>query len=384
MSQIPIKSIFYLLSYVDDFSELRKDKFKDLATEHFDNILDLCTAILTREMAVQIKRGLRHAYVPVTEALSSPKGRIEIGESVRTLVQVKHKLVCSFDEYSVDSYLNRIVKTTLEMLKRSNVKVEHKAGATRVLRYLQGVQSLNPYKINWHIRYDRNDSSYRLLISICYLAVYHLLQMKDEGKTRLMDYEILKKFHLYEKFILGYYEKKFPELTPNADIFNWNLSPQKPGAPSEKTEKYLPIMHTDITLHDDKKTLIIDAKFYENGVMTTNLQGEKKLNSNNLYQIVAYVKNRPLNDQSHKVSGMLLYARTDEDVQPPTMTVSTAPAVPIYKRKTEDALPAFTYDMSNNIISVRTLDLNCKPIAIAAQLNAIVEEFFGIKKEPTP
>jgi 5-methylcytosine-specific restriction enzyme subunit McrC len=184
---------------------------------------------------------------------------------------------------------------------------------------------------------------------------------------------------LYEKFILGYYKKKFPELTPSANIFHW--TPQKPGTPSEKTEKYLPTLHTDITLHDHKKTLIIDAKFYKTGVMKNNRQGEKKLNSNHLYQIVAYVKSRPLNDQ---VSGMLLYARTDEDVQPPTMTVSTAPAVPIYKRKTEDALPAFTFDMSNNIISVRTLDLNCKPIAIAEQLNAIVEEFFGIKKEPTP
>lgn len=54
---------------------------------------------------------------------------------------------------------------------------------------------------------------------------------------------------------------------------------------------------------------------------------------------------------------MLLYARTDEVVQPK-----------------ED------YQMSGNQISVRTLDLNQNFSHIAAQLDAIVQTHFGIKK----
>ena len=52
---------------------------------------------------------------------------------------------------------------------------------------------------------------------------------------------------------------------------------------------------------------------------------------------------------------MLLYARTDEMVQP-------------------DA----EYRMSGNMISVRTLDLNCEFQVIANQLNKIMEEYFGV------
>ena len=58
----------------------------------------------------------------------------------------------------------------------------------------------------------------------------------------------------------------------------------------------------------------------------------------------------------HTVSGMLLYARTDETIQPDN-----------------------DYSMSGNKISVRTLDLNCEFPVIAAQLDKIVEVQFGIK-----
>ena len=80
------------------------------------------------------------------------------------------------------------------------------------------------------------------------------------------------------------------------------------------------------------------------------------LHSGNLYQVFTYVKNKDTEygDQPHTVSGMLLYARTDEEVQ-----------------------PNHVYHMSGNKISVRTLDLNCSFKEIAAQLDSIVKEHFG-------
>lgn len=67
------------------------------------------------------------------------------------------------------------------------------------------------------------------------------------------------------------------------------------------------------------------------------------------------MKNRDteFGDQPHQVSGMLLYAKTDETIQPDN-----------------------TYQMSGNQISVKTLDLNQEFSEIAAQLNAIVEWHF--------
>lgn len=79
-----------------------------------------------------------------------------------------------------------------------------------------------------------------------------------------------------------------------------------------------------------------------------------------LYQIYTYVKNkdREFGEEPHKVSGMLLYAATDEAIQPDN-----------------------SYQMSGNKISVKTLDLNRDFSEIAAQLKAIVAEHFSYRKE---
>ena len=100
------------------------------------------------------------------------------------------------------------------------------------------------------------------------------------------------------------------------------------------------------------KTLIIDAKYYAH---TTQVQYEvHTLHSNNLYQIFTYVKNKAT--KGGEVSGMLLYAKTDEEIYPNN-----------------------EYLMSGNKITVRTLDLNCDFEQIAAQLNGIADAFLQSK-----
>lgn len=115
----------------------------------------------------------------------------------------------------------------------------------------------------------------------------------------------------------------------------------------------LPVMQSDITLSYGDKVLIIDAKYYTHTMQSQ--YDSHTLHSNNLYQIFTYVKNKDIEfgERPHKVSGMLLYAQTDEAIQPDNV-----------------------YQMSGNQICVRTLDLNCEFAEIAAQLNSIVEEYF--------
>ena len=64
------------------------------------------------------------------------------------------------------------------------------------------------------------------------------------------------------------------------------------------------------------------------------------LHSGNVYQIFTYVKSMDfeMRDKPHEVSGMLLYAKTDDTHQPD---------------------PKEPYLMRGNKIMVRTLDLNC-------------------------
>ena len=83
----------------------------------------------------------------------------------------------------------------------------------------------------------------------------------------------------------------------------------------------------------------------------------RTIHSGNLYQIFAYVKNEAfqLKSKQINVAGMLLYAKTDEQL-----------------------VPDNTFQMSGNTISVKTLDLNQDFIHIAKQLDDIVYNYFKI------
>ena len=87
-----------------------------------------------------------------------------------------------------------------------------------------------------------------------------------------------------------------------------------------------------------------------------NHKDKQPIHSANLYQIFTYVKNKTLQEgfTDHEVSGLLLYAKTADEIQPDG-----------------------DFSMSGNKISVKTLDLNQPFEIISKQLDNIAENSFG-------
>jgi 5-methylcytosine-specific restriction enzyme subunit McrC len=334
-----------MLSYA--FQVLNEQGYKNIETEQFDNVAELCAAILSKGVSLQLKRGLGREYIENTESLSSLRGRIEISESIKTQSTIKRQLICSYDDFSENSYMNRIIKTTMMLLLHVDIAKARKKELRKLLVFFDNVELLDIYAINWKLQYNRNNQTYRMLIAICYLVVKGLLQTNSDGSTRLMDFlDEQRMSRLYEKFILEYYRKEFPQLSVSASQIPWALD--------DGFGDMLPVMQTDITLSHRNQVLIIDAKYYSQTMQTQ--YDTRTQHSGNLYQIFTYVKNKDLEmtGLSHSVSGMLLYAQTDEDV-----------------------IPNNSYMMSGNKISVKTLNLNCPFDDISAQLNRIVVDHFG-------
>ena len=106
-----------MLAYA--FQVLNEQGYKDVATEEFENVAELCAAILTKGISIQLKRGLNREYIEQKEKLSTLRGRVDISESLKTMSLMKGQLVCSYDEFSVNSYMNRIIKSTVLLLLRA-------------------------------------------------------------------------------------------------------------------------------------------------------------------------------------------------------------------------------------------------------------------------
>ena len=331
-----------MLAYA--YQVLNQNGYKHIETESFENTADMFAAIIQKGVEIQLKKYLNREYITETSELSTLRGKIEINDSINQMSFLKKKLVCSYDEFSIDSYMNRILKSVMLLLLKSDISTDRKQGLKSLLVYFSTVRTVDLYHVNWKIRYNQNTQGYQMLMGICYLLVQGLLQTQKNGSLTLMDFlDAQRMSHLYEKFVLEYYRKHFPELNASPSSVEWD---------AEGELQYLPAMKTDITLTDKKqnKTLIIDTKFYSH---TMQVQFDKySYHSGNMYQVLSYVKNKESSFDG-EVSGMLLYAKTDESLTPNQ-----------------------NLKILGNHFCIRTLDLNTDFDQIKNELNEIVNTFF--------
>lgn len=336
-----------MLSYA--FTNLTPSQDDEIASEEFDNIHNLFAAILAKGIGRQLKQGLYREYLNRKEDIPVMRGKIDMPGTIKNRLARKQILTCEYDELSENNLFNQILKTTVMLLIRhTKVDIVYKSELKKEMLFFSAVDTIEPASIRWStIRFQRSNQSYRMLISLCQFILEGMLLATDHGEYRIASFvDEQRMCRLYEKFILEYYSKEYPTLKVRASQIPWALD--------DGIGTMLPVMQSDITLSYGNKVLIIDAKYYAH---STQVQYDKHtLHSNNLYQIFTYVKNKDseFGDKPHEVSGMLLYAQTDEAVQPNQ-----------------------TYLMSGNKISVRTLDLNCYFSEIAMQLNAIADSFLA-------
>ena len=194
------------------------------SSDLFDIAAELCAAILERGVSLQLRRGLGQEYVSRSEARSCLRGKVEVTESVKSQALLRRQLVCRYDEFSVDTTMNRIIKATLALLVRSDISRARKKSLKKLMVFFNDVSDIDLHAVDWSMRYDRNNRTYRMLMAVCWLVVKGLLQTRSDGRTRMMDFfDEQRMCRLYEKFILEYYRKEHPQLRASASYVGWEI-----------------------------------------------------------------------------------------------------------------------------------------------------------------
>ena len=344
-----------MLTYA--FQILRQNNYDKIESEDFDDIYDLFAAIIAKGTAQQIKQGLYKEYITEEETMSVLRGKIVLSETIKNEVQRNKKLACEFDELSVNNIFNQILKTTIfYLLKHNAVKDKRKIELKKVWIYFDSIELLQPSAIKWNrLLYQRNNRNYEMLMNICYFVLTDLILTTEKGEYKITQFSDDNMARLYEKFILEYYRKHHTYLNEvKSGEVKWNLK----GEHNSEVLKFLPKMQTDVMLKYGNKTLIIDAKYYKKCLQ--EYKDSKTIVSNNLYQIFAYVKNETANSTTD-VAGLLLYAKTNEEITPDNCI----------------------YNIGDNIIGAKTLNLNKDFSEISKQLDKIAEDYFQISDTKT-
>lgn len=352
---IYIQNIYYMLSYA--LQALRQQHYQRVQSEIFDGVEDLFAEILYLGTSQQLKQGLYREYVSKQEDMPGLRGKLDLHRTIRNQIQHKKVLSCTYDDLSVNNLQNQILRTTVGLLIGSPaVNKERKVHLRSVLPFLAEVDVINPTTIRWDtLWYQRNNWTYEMLINVCWLAIKGMLQTTEDGQYRLANFSDDHMEKVFEKFVLEYYKRHHGDrIKARSAEVKWNYTciPEAITDAEQSMIQFLPKMQTDVLLENRDTALIIDTKYYGK-MMQQNGGGSEKFHSANMYQIYSYVKNYD-RDKVKTVSGLLLYARTNEEI-----------------------VPNGSIMMDGNRIGVRTLDLNQPFDMIKLQLDRIVEDFLG-------
>ena len=304
---IPIKNLYYLLSYAWNKLEYR-NKMK-LNEDDFNSLADLFARVFDNLLGILIKRGLDKNYIEKNEKIKGIKGKINFNKTIKSLSHLDRKFYCEFDEFSSDIISNQIIKATLKVLLRSKVNKELKKSLKRKLVSLSEISDIELSNIHFRkTAIDKNNSYYQFIIQVCKLINDNTTLDEEIGNKVFKEFfGTDKQFAaLFESFVLNFYKKHLSRKTykvKGSEVINWDMD--------EDRNELFPIMRTDITVEKSDKKTIIDTKFYKD-IFSYNYE-KPKFHSNNLYQIYAYIKNYK-NEKNKTVEGILLYPTTKQDI----------------------------------------------------------------------
>jgi 5-methylcytosine-specific restriction enzyme subunit McrC len=307
--KIPIKNVYYLLSYA--WERLEQGDVVDVSALEGRSVLDLLGKVLAGGVAHLLRRGIDRGYVHSEEVTSQPRGRFEVEKTLKGARLERGLVSCSFDEMTHDVLHNRIVASTLRRLlacadldRRVHDEL---VGAERRLREISTVhlQRSTFRRVQLH----RNNMFYDFLLKTCELIFDNLMVDESAGTYRFRDFleDDARMWRLFQAFVRNFYQRELPTYQTTSETIDWDVQ-----ALDESSEGWLPQMLTDITLRGEGRTIIIDTKFHRDPLQT-HYQGKRTVKSENLYQLMSYLKNaesRGGNDAA--AVGILLYPQTEE------------------------------------------------------------------------
>jgi len=136
------------------------------------------------------------------------------------------------------------------------------------------------------VQLDSNRRYYRLLLSVCRFVHDLLLVDERSGDHRFAGLTDAVMSKVYEDFVIEFYRREQKRYRVNRDgrIIRW----ARDGTHEDEWSK-LPRMEADAILEAEDRRIIMDAKYHAEA-LGGRFGG--KLRSDNLYQLLAYLRNR--------------------------------------------------------------------------------------------
>ena len=307
---IPIANVYYLLCYAwGHAEELDVVRLEDL--EGLTRVQDLLGHLLGGGTLRLIRRGLDRGYREVREDLAGIRGKVALSDTAARALRSRGRVACDFEELSHDVLHNRILRSALAVLLmvadldrgvRDRIRLAY--------RTLDGVSVVRlSRRLFGQVQLDRNRRRYRFLLSVCRLVHECLLVDEKSGDARFTDFrrDHARMWKLFEDFVTEFYRREQREfrVNPGGRRIRWD-----DGGTADHQRATIPQMEGDVLLDSTARRIVMDTKYY--GEALAGYRGARKLRSDHLYQLLAYLRNREATELGPRHEGVLLYPMVGE------------------------------------------------------------------------
>lgn len=309
---IPILNIYYLLCYA--WNHVQEQDTTRLQFQPHHTALDLLGKVLAGGVNHLLRRGLDRGYLERREDLAGIRGKLAVSETAKRVLKARARAACDFEELSPDILRNRILQASLRrLLSRGGIDLspdvrKEVRSAFRKMPSVSGLRLTRGAFTRVQLA-GGNRKLYRFLLSVCRLIHNSLLVDERTGRTVFRDFRRDKAtmWRLFEDFALGFYRSEQREFRVRGQSpIRWSGT----EGTSDANRALIPGMKADLVLESSHRRIIIDTKFYQ-----TVLPGDK-LSSSNLYQLLAYLRNRQATlSEGSRHEGILLYAQPGKSVR---------------------------------------------------------------------
>lgn len=328
LDKIPVQNVWLLFLYAFELAQFR-DHFKGEVNESPD-YKALIARLLCHVTEKRLRRNLSFGYRHREDVLRRVRGRIDIFRTFSSELLKKGEIACRFEELTVNTPRNRLVRAALsKLIQYADSDQSFASNVDLVSRCRSLVHSLSRLGVSDDVpsraeiasdQIAQHQAEDRLMVSLAQAVFSLILPTERAGYRSLLRAwrENIKPRTLFEKAIANFFVLEMPNIrggdgwrVHKQKQFKWPVEPD-----SQVNHDYLPIMKTDIFLINERldRRIIIDTKFKT--ITKNNEFGQPKFMSTDLYQIYSYVcsQHGAGNPMSQYAEGILLYPSIGKDI----------------------------------------------------------------------
>ncbi len=317
MDRIPILNVYYLLCYAWRHAQER-DTRRLASLANLSTVRDLLGKMLATGVNHLVRRGIDRGYVERREDLAGIRGKLAVSEMAKRALRSRARAACDFEELSVDILPNRILRTSLRNLLSPRITLDRSIrGEVRsAYRRLNGVSRVRLKRNTFtQVQLGGQRRVYHHLLSVCWLLYRSSMVDEKTGRTAFRHFrrDEATTWRLFEDFVTGFYEREQRVYSVNPGgrrRIHWADAHANDAA----NRKRIPVMEADVILESPERRIILDTKYYRDALARGRGSGTGKLHSANLYQLLAYVRNRQATlPDGPKHEGILLYPQVGDE-----------------------------------------------------------------------